>query len=91
MEWDADRVYRLITEDIPARVAADSAYRNAWERSDRQNARIELDKALSRVMTAIVNDSIQSFRHFADDEDFKRWLTDAVFDLTCKEPAAAVG
>ena len=42
-------------------------------------------------MTAIVNDNIQSFRHFADDEDFKRWLIDAVFDLTCKEPAAAVG
>ena len=27
--------------------------------------------------------------HFADDEGFKRWLTDAVFDLTCEEPATA--
>jgi type I restriction enzyme R subunit len=26
---DADRVHKLITEDIPARVAADSAYKNA--------------------------------------------------------------
>ena len=85
---DADRVHRLITEEIPARVAADTAYRNARERSDRQNARIELDKALSRVMTAIVNDDTQLFRHFADDEGFRRWLTDAVFDLTCEGPVA---
>ena len=85
---DADRVHRLITEEIPARVAADSAYRNARERSDRQNARIELDRALSRVMTAIVNDDTQLFRHFADDEGFRRWLTDAVFDLTCEGPVA---
>ena len=43
---DADRIHRLITEDIPAKVAADTAYQNAKKNSDRQNARIEHDKAL---------------------------------------------
>ena len=81
---DADRVHRLITEDIPARVGADEKYRNARENSDRQNARIELDKAVSRVMNSMINDDTQLFRKFADDEGFKRWLTDAVFDLTYK-------
>ena len=79
---DVDRVHRLITEEIPARVEADTSYRNAQKYSDRQNARIEHDKALSRVMTAIVNDDTQLFKHFADDASFKRWLTDAVFTLT---------
>ena len=79
---DGDRVRRLITEDIPARVADDAAYRNARRHSDRQNARVEHDRALERVMTAIVNDDTQLFRHFADDEGFRRWLTDAVFGLT---------
>ena len=79
---DADRVRRLIMEDIPARVEADTSYRNAQKYSDRQNARIEHDKALLRVMTAIVNDDTQLFKHFADDASFKRWLTDAVFTLT---------
>ena len=47
ISWtDADRVHRLITEDIPARVAADGAYQNARKNSDKQNARIEHDKAL---------------------------------------------
>ena len=44
---DADRVQRLITEDIPARVAADGAYQNAMKNNDKQNARIEHDKALA--------------------------------------------
>ena len=79
---DVDRVHRLITEEIPARVEADTSYRNAQKYSDRQNARIEHDKALSRVMTAIVNDDTQLFKHFADDASFKQWLTDAVFTLT---------
>jgi type I restriction enzyme R subunit len=48
---DADRVHKLITEDIPARVAADPAYQNAKGQPDKQNARIEHDKALERVMT----------------------------------------
>ena len=44
---DADRVHKLITEDIPNRVAADTAYQNAKKNSDKQNARIEHDKALA--------------------------------------------
>ena len=79
---DADRVHKLITEEIPDRVAADSAYQNAKKNSDKQNARIEHDKALRRVMTAMVNDHTELFRYFMDDESFRRWMTDTVFGLT---------
>lgn len=81
--WDdTDRVRRLITEEIPARVAADSAYRNAQRNSDKQNARIEHDKALARVMTAVLKDDTELFKQFMDNEGFKRWMTDTVFGLT---------
>ena len=79
---DADRVHKLITEDIPNRVAADAAYRNAMQNNDRQNARIEHDKALARVMTAVLKDDTELFRQFMDNASFKRWLTDTVFGLT---------
>ncbi len=79
---DADRVRRLITEDIPGRVAADTAYQNAKKNSDRQNARIEHDKALSRVMTALLKDDTELFKQFMDNESFRRWLTDTVFGQT---------
>jgi type I restriction enzyme R subunit len=79
---DADRVHKLITEDIPARVAADTAYRNAKKNSDKQNARIEHDRALARVMTAVLKDDTELFKQFMDNESFKKWLSDTVFGLT---------
>lgn len=79
---DADRVHRLITEDIPTRVAADGAYQNAKKNSDRQNAKIEHDKALARVMTAVLKDDTELFKQFSDNPSFKKWLTDTVFALT---------
>ena len=85
---DEDRVRRLITEEIPAKVAGDTAYRNARENSDRQNARIEHDEALKRVMTAVLNDDMQLFKQFEDNEGFRRWLTDNVFGLTYAQPQA---
>lgn len=79
---DADRVHKLIMEDIPSRVAADSAYQNAKQNSDRQNAKIEHDKALARVMTAVLKDDTELFKQFMDNDSFKRWLTDTVFRIT---------
>jgi type I restriction enzyme, R subunit len=82
---DADRVRKLVTEQIPAMVSADTAYRNAREHSDEQNARIEHDKALDRVMTAILKDDTELYARFSDNESFRRWLTDAVFALTYRQ------
>jgi type I restriction enzyme R subunit len=83
---DADRVHRLITQDIPTKVAADTAYQNAQKHSDKQNARIEHDKALGRVMTAVLKDDTELFRQFSDNESFRRWLTDTVFGMTYERP-----
>ena len=81
--WDdADRVQEMITEEIPKRVAEDAAYYNARAHSDKQNARIEHDKALSRVMTALLKDDTELFKQFSDNESFRRWLTDTIFGLT---------
>jgi type I restriction enzyme R subunit len=90
VSWsDQDRIHRLITKDIPARVAADPAYQNAQKNSDKQNARIEHDKALARVMTAVLKDDTELFKQFVDNPDFKRWLADMVFASTYEEPSAA--
>jgi type I restriction enzyme R subunit len=92
IQWtDADRVHKLITEDIPARVAVDRAYQNARHKPDRQNARIEHDKALARVMTGILKDDAQLFKLFMDDEGFRRWLTERVFGITYEGGDAPMG
>ena len=67
---DADRVSQLIVETIPGRVADDVAFLNARENSDKQNARIEHDKVLLRVMTAVVKDDAELFKQFMDHDGF---------------------
>ena len=91
VDWtDRDRVGRLITEEIPARINADKAYRNARTHSDKQNARIEHDKALKRVMSAVLKDDAELFKQFSDNPDFRRWMTDAIFDMTYNEKGKVV-
>jgi type I restriction enzyme R subunit len=79
---DKDRIAERLTKEIPAKVAADTAYQNAMQNSDRQNARIEMDKALLRVMIGLMKDETQLFKQFSDNEGFKRWLGDSVFQQT---------
>lgn len=83
IDWtNTDRVQRLITEDIPAQVAADKRYQNAQRNSDKVNARIELNKALGRVMNAVLKDDTELFKQFSDNESFRRWLFDFIFSVT---------
>ncbi len=85
VDWrDADKIRQIITEEIPAKVASDKAYQNAQKQKDKQNARIEHDKALQRVMVALLSDQTELFRQFSDNSDFRRWLGNTIFNLTYK-------
>jgi type I restriction enzyme R subunit len=83
---DEDRIRRLVSEEIPAKVAADEAYQNAQANSDKQNARIEHDAALGRVMNGLLKDDTELFKQFSDNESFRKWLLDTVFALTYTPP-----
>ena len=80
IDWeDADRVQRMIAFDIPSRVAEDTAFRNARRNSDKENTRLEHDKALLRVMRSVMKDDTELFKQFMDNESFKQWMSEAVF------------
>ncbi|MEW8420058.1 MAG: type I restriction endonuclease subunit R [Candidatus Thiodiazotropha endolucinida] len=83
IDWkDADKIRKVIAEEIPDKVAADSAYQNAMKISDKQNARIEHDKALGRVMVELIADHTELFKQFSDNPSFKKWLGDTIFSAT---------
>ena len=83
INWrDADKIRQVISEEIPAKVAADRAYQNAMKNSDKQNARIEHDRALQRVLVELLSDHTELFKQYSDNPDFKRWLADTVFNRT---------
>jgi len=89
IEWkDEDKIRKVITEEIPAKVSADRAYQNARKNSDTQNARIEHNSALKRVMNEIVTDHLELYKKFSDDENFRRKLAEFIFNLTYGDKAA---
>ncbi len=91
IEWnDQDKIERLISEELPAKVAADQAYQNAIANSDAQNARIEHDRALQRAMNDLIADHTEFFKQFSDDASFRQWLSGRLFALTYN-PAAPPG
>ena len=88
IDWkDADKIRQVIAEEIPTKVAADKAYQNAMQHSDKQNARIEHDKALQRVLVELLSDHTELFKQFSDNAAFKKWLTDTIFTATYAPPA----
>jgi type I restriction enzyme, R subunit len=82
---DIERMEKRISEEIPTKVSADKAYQNAKQHSDKQNARIEHDKALARVVLAMFKDEAQLVKQFQDNESFRRWLTDTIFRMTYED------
>jgi type I restriction enzyme, R subunit len=88
IDWkDADKIRAVITREIPEKVSADKAYQNAIKNSDKQNARIEHDKALQRVIIELLSDHTELFRQFSDNPAFKKWLSDTIFLTTYSEAA----
>jgi len=85
---DRDRIGRIITEEIPAKVNADEAYKNAKQNSDKQNARVEHDKALERAVISMMNDDTELFKQFMDNPSFREWLAERVFEETYDGAAA---
>ena len=86
---DADRVMNLITVDLPKKVSENAAYQNAMKNSDRQNARIEHDKALLAAVTEFIQDDTELFKQFVDNESFRRWVQEWNFGATYEEREAA--
>jgi len=56
--------------------------------SDKQNARIEHDKALQRVILDLLTDHTELFKQFSDNSGFKKWLTDTIFSVTYHAPTS---
>jgi type I restriction enzyme, R subunit len=79
---DKDRILKVISEELPEKVNADEAYDNAKRNSDKQNARIEHDKALGRAILELMTDQTELFKQFTDNPGFKKSLSDAIFFLT---------
>jgi type I restriction enzyme R subunit len=78
---DGDRIVKRIREDIAPKVAADTAFQNAKENTP-HTARMAHDQALGKVMQLLLKDDTQVYKQFVENESFRRFVGDMVFQLT---------
>lgn len=63
-------------------VSRNEQSQNAMCNSDKQEARTESDRVLQKVILSIMADNMELFKQYTDNQDFKKWLSDLVFNLT---------
>ena len=86
---DPDQITKAL-QGIPEQVANDSAYKNARLNSDPQNARIEHDAALQRLITSMVRNQTELYKRYTENPEFREWLSGQVFWLTNRQDSASL-
>ncbi len=77
---------KRIRDDIAPQVAADAAYQNAKENTP-HTARMAHDQALSKGMQLLLKEDTQVYKQFVENESFRRFVSDMVYELTIREAA----
>ena len=70
---------------MPRQVMEDESYRNAKINPDRQNAQIEHDSAVRRLITAMVRRQTELYKAYSSDVDFREWLNGEMFQMTYQD------
>ena len=70
---------------MPEQVLEDQQYQNARKNSGRQNAQVELDSALRRLVTSMVRCQTELYKAYTEDGDFREWLNAEMFRATYQD------
>ena len=88
-DWrDEDKVRRFVFEEMPEKLRADEKVKNALEQGDPQNARIEVDRAVRRLVLEYMMDHTQLYKEFTSREDFRSFVVDKLFGLLSQEKSS---
>ena len=81
---EPERVSEVLNR-MPEQVLEDQQYQNARMNSGRQNAQIELDSALRRLVTSMVRCQTELYKAYTEDGDFREWLNGEMFRATYQD------
>jgi type I restriction enzyme R subunit len=68
-------------------VVKDEAYQNAMKNADEQSARMESSRALNTVMLTIMQDCIELYKQYSDNQSFRDWFIETIFQKTYERRA----
>ena len=82
-----DSVLKLINQ-APEAIAKAESFANAVRESDDQNAKLESDAEMAKIVVDSLRTSTEFYKKFKEDPAFRAWLLDRMFERA-KEIAAA--
>jgi hypothetical protein len=56
-----------------------------------ENAHMEHENGLGRVMTAVIKDDTKLFKQFGDNDSFRKWLSEMMFSMTYDSSGSRAG
>lgn len=83
---DPDRIRQILTDELPSRVLQNEKVRYAINQGDRQNLMAELGPALQSLILGGYRDQNELLKQFMDNENFRRLVTDRIFEATFTTP-----
>ncbi len=82
IEWtDRDKVNKILFHDIPEQLQEDQETLATLHNSDKQNAKISIDKKIFDVIQDLMFSHTELYKKFVDDADFKHRYQDFIFDI----------
>ena len=82
---DQGLAMELLGDRMPGQVLEDQQYQNARKNSGRQNAQVELDSALRRLVTWMVRCQTELYKAYTEDGEFREWLNGEMFRATYQD------
>lgn len=82
INWaDPDKVNEILTKSIPEALKDDASMISTMQNSDRQNAKIALDKKVKEIMQNLMFSHTEIFKKFVDDDSFQKRYQEFIFDV----------
>ena len=81
-KFSDSKLVEEVLSRMPGQVLEDQQYQNAKNNSGRQNAQVELDSALRRLVTSMVKCQTELYKAYTEDGEFREWLNGEMFRLT---------
>ena len=87
--WSDEDRLRKTMDELKVKIESDEAFQNARKsKQDEQTIRIAHNEALKLAMLGLMKDHTKLYKLYADNPDFKRALSDALFRLSSDDTAA---
>jgi type I restriction enzyme R subunit len=82
IEWsDKDKIYKILTQDLPKAMQENSEVMDKIKYSDKQNAKISSDNNLKKIIHNLLTTNTEIYQKFTENEDFQRRYKEFIFDI----------